>query len=586
MSNPILFNSTETEFQTMGFGFLSDCTRCIVTEERNGSYELEMDYPVTGIHFEDIIQRRLIYAKPNYLDNYQAFRVYHITKSMGGIVTIYAQHISYDMSGYIVAPFSADNISGALSGLISNSLLHCPFSLTTTRSTSAAFKVAVPSSVRSWLGGKEGSLLDVYGGEWHFDMFKASLENNRGADHGVVIRYGKNLIDLKQEENCSNVYTGVIGYWTDPDGNEVHGSIVNASGTYNFTRILSVDFSQEFQSKPTIEELNKKSAAYIADNNIGIPNVDLTVSFVQNDTSDQIIYYTDNEGNFLTDNSGNVFAHTYKGVNTAVNLCDIVTVYFPVYGVNAKAKCIKTVWNVLLDAYDSVELGNASSNLATTIADIKQKTKDIVSTTVMELAINNATKLISGNKGGYIILHDSDSDGYPDELLIMDTPSISTSTKIWRYNKKGFGYSSTGYQGPFNLAITADGAIVADFITAGILNGSVIKAGVIKDSSGVNYWDLDNGIFHMGLSEYFAIQPDGSVLIGNDNASMKLVLSSNRISFFDNGIEVAYISNKQLHIASSEVFESLAIDNGLDSDGYWQFHMRENGHLSLNYIDK
>lgn len=90
----------------------------------------------------------------------------------------------------------------------------------------------------------------------------------------------------------------------------------------------------------------------------------------------------------------------------------------------------------------------------------------------------------------------------------------------------------------------------------------------------------------MGLSEYFTVQPDGSVMIGNDTASMKLVMSADKISFYDNGIEVAYITNKEMHIASAEFFTALNIDNGIDSDGYYQFHMRSNGHLSLNYINK
>ena len=581
---PKLYESTETEFQTMGFGFLSDCTRLIVTEERNGSYELEMDYPVTGIHYSAITQRRIIYAKANYLDDEQPFRIYHVSKAIGGIVTVYAQHISYDLSGYLCAPFSSANIQGALAGLIGNSMVACPFTLSTSRSTSAAFKVNVPSSIRSWLGGKDGSLLDVYGGEWHFDKFKATLENNRGSDNGVVIRYGKNLTDLKQEENCSNVYTGVVSYWIDTDGNEIHGNIVKPSGTYNFSRTLSVDCSQDFSTMPTVEQLDAKSTEYITNNNIGVPDINLTVSFVQKDTSDSVEYLTDNEDVFLQDNEDNVLEVFHEGVNTIVNLCDTVTVYFPEYNVNATAKCIKTVWNGLLDCYDSVELGDAKANMATTISEIQKKTEDIVKTTDMELAINTATRLITGNKGGYVMIHDANSDSYPDEILIMDTDSISTATKVWRFNKNGLGYSSTGYNGQYGLAMTADGAIVADFITAGTLNGAVVKAGVIKDSTGVNYWDLDNGIFHMGLSEYFTIQPDGSVLIGNDNASMKLVMSSDRISFYDNGIEVAYITNKELFIASAQFFQALNIKYGVNSPGYYQFHVRQNEHLSLNYI--
>lgn len=586
MTYPILYESTETKFQTMGLGFLSDCKYCKVTEERNGSYELEMEYPVSGIHFDDIKYRAILFAKPNYNDDKEPFRIYHIKKSSKGTIVVYAHHISYDLNGYPVAPFSATNIQGALSGLIANSMIDCPFSLSTTRSTNANFNVKVPSSIRSWLGGQTGSLLDVYGGEWHFKRYTATLENNRGSDNGVVIRYGKNLVDLTQEENCSNMYTGIICYWINTDGTLVKGNIVNAEGTFDFTKILSVDCSQDFQTAPSVADLDAKASVYIKSHNIGVPEISLTVSYVQHDTADNTDFLTDNEGVYLTTNSGDILISVQKGANTAVNLCDTVTIWFDKYNIKATAECIKTVWNVIQERYDSVDFGDAKSNLASTIAKISEKTNDVVTSSAMDEAVDYATKKITSAKGGHASPHDSDGDGYPDEYVVFDKATLQESSVVGRWNTGGLGFSTTGYDGKYDTAITSDGHINASMMTFGVLIGSLIKAGVIKDSSGINYWDLDKGIFHMGLNEYFTIQEDGSVLIGNSDSSMKLILTSDKISFVDNNVEVAYISNKELHIASSEVFESLSIDNGLDSDGYWQFHMRENGHLSLNYVDK
>jgi len=502
MSYPILYESTETGFQTMGFGFLSDCISCTVTEERNGSYELEMEYPVSGVHYSDITKRRIILAKGNYFDQEQPFRIYRIDKAIGGVITVYAQHISYDLTGYVCAPFSADNISAALSGLVSHSMTTCPFTLSTTRSTVAAFKVNAPTSIRSWLGGKTGSLLDVYGGEYHYDRFSITLENQRGKDRGVVIRYGKNLTDLKQEENCSNLYTGVISFWIDSNGNEVHGNIVGASGTYDFTRILSVDCSQDFQTTPTVAELDAKSTAYIKENNIGVPEINLTVSFVQKDSRDEVIYWTDNEGNKLTDNEGNLLVTTLKGVNTTVNLGDTVNIFFESYNIDAKAECVKTIWNVLLDCYDSVELGDARSNMADTIVSIQKKINEAPTTNYIDEAISHQTELIKGGTGGHFLIG-TNAAGQPNETFWMDADNKSDAKYVLRANYLGIGFSTDGIDGTYKTAWTIDGHFNADYITTGTLIAIAINNGngtfsvdangnLVANAGTIGGWTIDS----------------------------------------------------------------------------------------------
>ena len=208
-----LHESTETSFTTNGLGTLSDAITCEVTEERNGEFELEIEYPVTGIRYKELQLRRIIMAKPNPYSDPQPFRIYAITKPINGIVTINAEHISYDMSGYPVSAFAADTVQNAFINMKSASAVDCPFSFSTDKTTTANMTVLKPSSMRSLLGGVDGSILDVYGGEYEFDKFNVKLWNKRGADRGVSIRYGKNLTDLKQEENCSSVYTGVYPFW-------------------------------------------------------------------------------------------------------------------------------------------------------------------------------------------------------------------------------------------------------------------------------------------------------------------------------------------------------------------------------------
>ena len=165
MSYPILYSATETDFSHNGLGILGDCASCEVTEEANGIFELAMTYPMDGVHFTEIGDRAIIKAKADQFRNPQLFRVYAISKPMNGIVTVLAEHISYDLSGIPVKPFSASVASSALTGLKSNAVVDCPFDFWTDKTTSAKFNVKTPASIRSRLGGVTGSILDVYGGE-------------------------------------------------------------------------------------------------------------------------------------------------------------------------------------------------------------------------------------------------------------------------------------------------------------------------------------------------------------------------------------------------------------------------------------
>lgn len=471
---PILYTSQETAFTSNGIGILTDAVSCTVTEERNGAFELEMTYPVTGIHYKEIKARCLIMARPNPVDDPQPFRVYRITKPMGGMVTVYGEHISYDLSGIPVSPFTATNAADAMQKLKSSSAVANPFSFWTDKSTTATMKAATPAPLRSLLGGREGSVLDVYGGEYKWDRYTVRLYGQRGENRGVSIRYGKNLTDLEQDENVAGVYTGVYPYWASMEGALVQlpEKILNAPGTYDFTRIMALDLSSDFQEAPTVAQLRARAESYIKANKIGVPKVSLSISFVPLEQTEE---YKD------------------LALLERVELCDTVNVEFPALGVSATAKCVKTTYDVLLDRYISVELGDARTNIADTIAAQQQKIEQAPTITAMKQAVDSATGQITGNKGGYVVLHSSTGGKEPDEILIMDTPDIKTAKKVWRWNKAGLGYSSRGYNGPYGLAMTQNGAIVADFITAGTLTANIIKSGILQSLNKVTSLDMLDG---------------------------------------------------------------------------------------------
>lgn len=463
---PTLFAPTATTFTTNGLGKLSDAASCTVKETRNGAFELTLKYPIEGIHYAEIQQRSIILAKPNPVDLAQPFRVYRISKPINGLVTVFAYHISYDLTGIPVSPYTAASVQAALAGFTSYAVVANPFTFWSDMTSSGDFTVKSPASVRSLLP----TMLEVYGGEYKYDKYTVRLYQQRGVNRGVMIRYGKNLTDLKQDENCSNVYTGVYAYYSDGNGIvETSPKVTPAPGTYDYTRILPLDLTAEFKEAPTAEALRTAAEQYISDHNIGVPEVSLNVSFVQLEQTQE---YKD------------------LALLERVELCDTVTVIFERLGVNATAQVTSTVYNVLIDAYDSVTIGNVRKNVAMTIAEQAQEIAKGPDLTALQAAVIEATELITGNQGGYVVIHSSTGGKTPDEILIMDQPDIESAVQVWRWNKSGLGYSSSGYNGPYGLAMTIDGKINADFITTGGMNAARITAGILQSKDGRFLIDL------------------------------------------------------------------------------------------------
>lgn len=564
----ILYDHDEEAFTSNGLGALPDAASCTVTEERNGGYEVEMEYPLTGSHFSDIQKRRILYVKPNPYDDPQPFRIYSITKPINGIVTVHAAHLSYDTSGSIVKLFPADagSASAAMSYLKNFSVPSTSFTFFTNVGKSGTMSVPKPSSIRSLLGGSDGSILDTFGGEYLFDKWNISLLESRGSNRGVTIRYGKNMTDLEQEENDTDFYTGVYPFWysESEDGGLVtlsaNDGIVNAPGNYDFVKIMPLDLSSEdfgkettdsegyttTIEKPTEAELLAAAQKYITNNKIGIPKVSLDVSFVMLAQTEE---YKD-------------FARL-----ETVKLCDTVTVEFEKLGVKTTAKCIKTVYNVLTGKYNSIELGEPKSSLAETVSNQGTLIEEASDKSYMERAIQNATDLImSGKLGGYVTVT-------KNEIYIADNKDLDKAVKVWRWNSGGLGYSTNGKDGPFGLAMTQDGQIVADYIKSGNLDCSVLKVSNIHGDSilvdtigalnGINqktdtYQYIKTGLLDSDGNYGIAIgqlttNSDGTL---STTSSEYVKITSGRISFMQNGTEVAYMSGKKLVIKNGDITAS------------------------------
>lgn len=449
---------------SLGYVLDGDCMNAVVNERINGEYELEFQYPTNGQYYSEIAYRKLIYCKPNPYADPDWFRIYYIKPSFsGGSVTVRAQHISYDLIGIVTAPFTATSAYAAFSAMVDGAYTTCPFTFVTSVSTNATMTTLVPLPIRNLQGGMEGSVLDKFGGEYQYSGRTVTLLSRRGADRGSEIRYGKNLIDIEQEKNCSNVYTAIKPYWYNEEYGTVIGNLVHASGTYDFERVLSLDCTQAFETMPTVADLDSYAASYASRNEIGVPTVSMTVQFALLETMQE---YQD--AIQLADR---------------VLLGDTVSVYFENFGVNALARVIETRYDVLTNSYISVEIGSSKKYITDSItaqgsAIEKVQGEMLAVPTAIDKAVTEATENITGAVAGNVRFS-YDANGNPIELLIMDTQSTLTAQKVWRWNLGGLGYSSTGIDGPYGTAITQDGQIVADYITAGTLNGSVIEAGTV-----------------------------------------------------------------------------------------------------------
>ena len=487
---PILFAPKTREYDNNGLGVLVDVGYCTVTEERNGAFELELQYPVNGSHYADLGVDCQILAKPNETSKPQAFRIYNISKPMNGVVTVSAEHISYELSSVVVSPFSASNVGEALSKIKTNSITENRFEFWTDKNTVANMSHTVPLSVRSLLGGVEGSILDVYTGEYEFDNYTVKLHQNRGADNGVTIAYAKNLTGVKCEERSDGIVTGAIAYWTkETDGiaQTVYGDLQTINTELSYSRNVLVDCSAEFDNEPTKSQLNQYAEKYIAGHK-NTPYFSVSVEFANLGDTEEY--------------------REYKGLHR-VGLCDTVTVKHPLYGINVKAKVVKTVFDSVREKYEKIQVGEISANISQTISAQEKEIAQKVGFSELDKAVEKATSAIAGNKGGYVVLYPSAVN--PQELLILDKPNINEAVNVWRWNLGGLGHSGNGYNGNFTTAITADGQIVADFITTGTLNASLIKAGVLTSKNGFSTFSLETGNARFGGENYYTEISNGSL---------------------------------------------------------------------------
>lgn len=346
---PILYDSTETVFASNGLGRLRDCIDCKCSEERNGIYEVDFSYPVDGANYDLIQCGRIIGVTHDETGDIEPFDIVSYSKPISGVVSFHAVHISYRQRGIVARGTNINSLADAFAVLTSSAQPSNPFTYEAdfTSSAYASSFDGTPKSVRQFLGGIEGSILDAYGGEYEFDRFRVILHQSRGQVRDFAIRYGVNLLDYKDDTDYSETYTSCVPYWRGNDNGQdvtVVGNRVDLGGTaYNGQNICAaLDLTDKFENAPTTSELETLALNLMLSKQTQLPAQNISVDFVR-----------------LQDMG-------YEGLGNLLqcNLCDSIKVEFPRYCMSGTYKIVKTVWDVLAGKYDSMELGALSTSLA------------------------------------------------------------------------------------------------------------------------------------------------------------------------------------------------------------------------------
>jgi len=584
---PILYGRNEKLFRSNGICRLVDCISCLVTEERNGTYECEFEYPITGENYDKIQEGCIIYTTHDHTKSPQPFDIYKRSAPIDGIVTFYASHISYRLNSIILKPFTAVSCAQALSFFASHSVNDNPFTFWTDKDVSGPYAVDVPANIREKLCGEQGSILDVYGtGEYEFDKWDVKLHVNRGQDTSVSIRYGKNLVDITNEVDTSGIYNAVAPFWKNSETGDVvtlpeyylyessaplnldawteqHGDIITEEDSVNIEfgvqtpQIIALDLSEEFEERPTVEELRNKAAARLANSGAWLPRQNIELDFV---------------------NLSDTFDYSGRGIER-LNLCDTAEVIYTELGVNVRQKVIKTVYNSLLEKYDSMELGSARQTFAEALESVLSGyvAENYSRKSAMVSAIERATNLITGGLGGHVII--GMADGTPNEILIMDTEDKATAVNVLRINQAGIGFSTHGYNGPFDTAWTLDGHFVADYITSGTLDATLLKAGTITDDLGNNFWNLETGEFKLSSTAKI----DNTQTVGDlQSVASGAATTANAAQTTATNAATA-AANAQTAVTNLDTsLDTTGVFNRLTNNGALQGLYMQNGELYMN----
>ncbi|MCT3124734.1 hypothetical protein EFO21_03785, partial [Lactococcus lactis] len=432
-----------------------------ITRSLNNSFSFYGNYLLNGNNVKKIKKEKYIKA---FTENgtYQYFRIKSVKKNLSGI-SITALHIGYEANRNFIPEANVANGNGKqiMNALKSNLVLDQPFLYESDIASYHQFTAKQVNPIDAIIGSNNGNqnLAGVCDAELDMDNYTLTLKERIGEDNGFRIDFGKNLASIEETVDDSAVVNRLFLVGGVPDDTDYN--VEQDPVTFGYLSVSGVTeenvqiAKRENSECKTVEDLKKWGQTLFDNDRIHEPKVthEVDMAVLENTLEYQKIYQK--------------VASLKFGDTAYISLKNL--------DIQVQERMIEYTWYPTLAKYKSVVLGNDlemyTSSIETQVNSVNKK----IETKSDELinAVNNASQWITGNKGGYVLLDPKDA---PRRILIMDKPNAADAKKVWQWNVDGLGYSSTGINGKYGLAMTRDGAIVADFITAGVLSGIKIRS--------------------------------------------------------------------------------------------------------------
>lgn len=454
---PIIQSKNDISESHNGLGFLNDCISCVVSEELNGMMELELVYPIEGVLSEHLINENVLKVKANEEQAPQLFRIYNITKNTEpDRINVQAKSITHDLEKCFIEKLEVKDSSGmqAMKALMELSNPKHKFQLTSSK-TNKGSTLLERKNVLECIAGTEGSILQKWQGELTRDNYSISLDSKRGRETPLVISSGKNLTGIDMEIDTSNIVVAIYPFAIKEEKLLFLSEKIIKSDKYDTFasgKVIAVDFSSDETVSDT-GTLKLAAYNYFKENK---PEAALSIDIEFIDRS-----YAEQDSKFK------YLERVYLG--------DTINAIDGKLDIKASGRVVSYEYDSLVERYNKVIVGKIKSNFADNLnGKVDDITEKIPDKNFIDAIIEHQTDLITGNKGGSMVIRYSD-EGLPNELLFMDTEDVNTALKVLRINKNGIGFSKNGVDGSYGTAWTLDGTFNANYITTGIIKGANLE---------------------------------------------------------------------------------------------------------------